>query len=189
VLPHGPLYDFLSFMCWYSFAANYDFLKPILFFVGRPNVEFKTWATKLGGRTIFLKSFDNLKELETRFENLFEEKHLLCMYNVFCVEEDYKFFDESLVSNDMIFRKSYLKTYSNYEIEDCKHNKFVPIVRFNFGDADLIAENIIHNNVSRKPFLAEKKALDESINEKKLDALYRRSREIYRFLMEGCHEQ
>jgi len=43
--------------------------------------------------------------------------------------------------------------------------------------------------MSRKPFLAEKKALDESINEKKLDALYRRSREIYRFLMEGYHEQ
>ena len=189
VLPHGPVYDFLSFLCWYSFAANYDFLRPSLFFVGRPNSEFRTWATKFGSKIYFLKNFESLRELENKYSGIFDAKHIMCMYNIFCVHEDYEFFSESFVSNDMIFRKSDIKTFRKYEVEDCNHNKFVPIVRFNFGDVDLIAENIIHNSMSRKPFLAEKKALDESINEKKLDALYRRSREIYRFLMEGYHEQ
>lgn len=189
IVPHGSLFDFLSLMCWYSFAVNYEFLNPILFFVGRPHNDFRTWGHKLNCRIKFLKSFESLEQIQKRFAHVFDESYILCMYNVFLIQENKGIFENSFVSDDMIFQKNQNHSVFHRDIPSSDHNKLIPIVKFNFADADLIANSIIHNSKAGKPFLAEKKALDESANEVKLDELYRRSRELYRILMEGYYEQ
>lgn len=188
-MPHGALYDFFSLMCWYSFAVNHHFLNPILFFVGRPHNGFRTWGHKFNCRIRFLKSFDSLEQLDQRYGHIFDSSYILCMYNIFLIMDEPNVFERSFKNSDMIFKKQNEDVFLDVDIPNSGHNKLIPIVKFNFADADLITNSIIHNNNAGKPFLAEKKALDESANEVKLDELYRRSRELYRTLMEGYYEQ
>lgn len=182
VLPHRPVYDFLSFLCWYSFAVNHEFLNTILFFIGRPNNSFRTWGNKLGCKIHFLKSFEDLEDIESKYGHEFSYPYFISMYNVFLTSEEV--FPNSFESPDLIYRKDNLPFSEKITIESCKSNELIPIVKFNFADEDLIAKSIINTNTARKPFLVEKTVVEESANEKKLDVLYRRSRDLYKMIME-----
>lgn len=189
VLPHGPLYDFLSFMCWYSFARYHEFADAALIFVGRPHNDFRTWAHKFNYPVYFMKKFHNLFVTEQIHLQHFAESYVLCMYNVFFTDENESLFEKSFINENIIFRKPKTEKIPDFDIFPVSHDELVPIVKFNFANEDLIASEIINNNTAGNPFLAEKKAPEESVNETRLELLYRRCRELYRNLMEGYYEK
>jgi hypothetical protein len=189
VVPHRPLYDFLSFLCWYSFAVNYEILNAHLFFIGRPDNHFRSWAQKFNFKITFIDKFENLTEIDRLYGNKMKKPYIFCMYNVFLIKEDKSMFEKSFYNSNIIFKTKEQSDVYPFQMNDCSHNDLIPIVKFNFADEDLILISIVNTNNAGNPFLAEKKALDESANEIRLNALYRRSREIYRLLMEGYNEQ
>lgn len=189
VLPHGPLYDFLSFMCWYSVAKHHEFLDAALIFVGRPHNQFKSWAQKFNFPIYFMNKFHNLIVTEKRFKTSFDASYILCMYNVFFVQENESIFDNSFTNENIIFRKHSSEQAKQYPVFSTTHDELVPIVKFNFANEDLIASMLINNDATENPFLVERKAPEESVNEARLELLYRRCRELYRNLMEGYYEK
>ena len=176
-------------MCWYSFAVNYDFMNAALVFLGRPHNQFRSWAQKFNFKIYFLKNFSSVYDVEKRMCSQFAEIYVLCMYNIFLIKEHDVIFRNNFTNANIISKYVSEMEKQPIVVYDSGHDELVPIVKFNFANEDLITDAMINNSTAENPFLAEKKALEESVNEIRLDALYRRCREFYRTLMEGCYEK
>ena len=132
VVPHRSLYDFLSFLCWYSFAVNYEIVNAHIFFIGRPNNCFKSWAQKFNFKITFIDKFESLVEIDRLYGNKFEKPYALCMYNVFLIQENIDMFSNSFYNSNILFKTANQTDAVPMQMYDCKHYNLIPIVKFNF---------------------------------------------------------
>jgi len=183
VTEHSLFGDFMSFLCWYSFATYYDFLNTVVFVIGSPTKEIKLWPYKKEKCSIkYIKNFENLSQIQQKYHYLFDEKHIICHSNILMVQEH-----EMLPSkkDDSIIIENNTKCNENsLKIVNSKDFSLGNFTRFNCGDSDLFKDVMI-NNKAINPFIVEKNDNYETINEIRLHELYRKAERIYNNIIGG----
>jgi len=183
ITEHSLFGDFMSFLCWYSFATYYDFLNTVVFVVGSPSKEIKSWPYKKENCAIkYIKSFENLCQIQNKYSHLFQENHIICFSNIFMVRDH-----ETLPNtkdNSIIIENNIKCTQNPVKIVDSKDFSLGNFTRFNCPDSDLFKDVMI-NNIAINPFIAENGDGHETINEIKLHELYRKAERIYNNIIGG----